>query len=224
MPPDQPSPESIKLNESLVLVEFIGDLFPESGILPKDPVKRAKARLFIDAISNKFAPAQMGVLVNGGDPEKLIQAAEALQAFLPSQGFVVGEFSFADIAIAPFFARLELNLSNDLGGYPEGQGYGQKVLEALRAPGLTRFQQYWKEVLARPSVSSTFDKVRQIWTSSVGPADRVLRIPFWSLPRGGLLSYVPRNRPRENMTKNLAVVGCDQSHHTGPMYIYCLTY
>jgi glutathione S-transferase len=150
----------VKLNESLVLVEFVADLFPESGILPKDPVKRAKARIFVDAVSTKFAPAQMGVVMNGGDPEPLIQALEQVQALLPPQGFAVGEFSLADIAIAPFLARLKVNLSNDLGGYPAGQGYGPKTLEALHTPRLTRFQQYWKEVLAHPSVAGTFDQVR----------------------------------------------------------------
>lgn len=42
VPPD-------KLAESLVFVEFVGDRYPDSGITPKDPVKRAQARLFMRA-------------------------------------------------------------------------------------------------------------------------------------------------------------------------------
>ena len=159
MSPDQPSPDSTKLVESLVLVEFIADLYPESGILPKDPVLRAKARLFVDAVSTKLGPAQAAVIHNGGDPEQLVKAYEHLQALLPPQGFAIGEFSVADIAVAPFFARLELNLANDLGGFPEGKGEGPKILELLQSPKLARIQEYSKALLSHPSVASTFDKV-----------------------------------------------------------------
>ncbi|KAG2738771.1 hypothetical protein P692DRAFT_201904348 [Suillus brevipes Sb2] len=54
--PENPSPESTKLAESLILVEFIGDLYPSSNIVPADPVLRAKARFFIEIVSTKFSP------------------------------------------------------------------------------------------------------------------------------------------------------------------------
>ncbi|KAI0089004.1 glutathione S-transferase C-terminal-like protein [Irpex rosettiformis] len=159
VPPDQPSPESVKLNESLVLVEFIADLYPESGILPKDPVLRAKARLFIDAVSTKYSPAAFKATHSGdGDPEAFVQALESLQALLPPKGFVVGEFSIADIAIAPFLARLEVTLSNDLGPWPANSGEGQKLLKTLQQPKLARLWEYSKEVQSRPSFIATFDK------------------------------------------------------------------
>ena len=147
------------MTESLVLVEFIADLFPESGILPKDPVLRAKARLFIDAVSTKFYPAQAAVVVNGGDPEELVKAYEHMQALLPPVGFAVGEFSVADIAIAPFLARIEVYLANDLGGYPAGKGEGSRILGLLQSPKLTRIQEYSKAVRVHPSVATTFDPV-----------------------------------------------------------------
>lgn len=160
VPPDQPSPESTKLNESLVLVELLADLYPDTGILPKDPVLRAKVRLFIDAVSVKFSPANFSVVHNGGDPELLVQALEHLQSLLPPQGFALGDFSAADIAIAPFVARVELNLENDLGGYPEGKGEGQRILDLIRSPKLARWQEYSKAILSHPAVASTFDRVR----------------------------------------------------------------
>lgn len=120
---------------------------------------RAKARLFIDAVSVKFGPAHFSVAHNGGEPEQLVKALEHLQALLPPQGFAVGEFSAADIAVAPFIARLELSLENDLGSFPEGQGEGQKILALLRSPRLARWQEYSKAVLNHPAVASTFDKV-----------------------------------------------------------------
>ena len=41
--PRAPSPESAKIAESLVLLEFIASLYPDSGLLPKDSVERAHA-------------------------------------------------------------------------------------------------------------------------------------------------------------------------------------
>ena len=65
VPPDQPSPESAKIAESLVLLDFVADLFPDSHLLPKDPVQRARARFFIDTVSTKFVPAWIGLLARG---------------------------------------------------------------------------------------------------------------------------------------------------------------
>ena len=79
VPPDQPSPDSTKIAESLVLVEFVGDLFPESGILPKDPVKRAQARFFIEGISSKFIPAWYAFSIRNGSLDDFYGALEYLQ-------------------------------------------------------------------------------------------------------------------------------------------------
>src|ERR1700761_1379909 len=49
--PENPSAESAKITESLVILEFIADLYPDSGLLPKDPVERARVRFFIDAFT-----------------------------------------------------------------------------------------------------------------------------------------------------------------------------
>jgi glutathione S-transferase len=151
----------VKLNESLVLVEFIADLYPESGLLPTDPVLRAKARLFIDAVTNKLAAVQHKVTDATDDGvELLVQALESLQALLPSTGYAVGEFSIADIAIAPSLARMVLRLENDLGNWPAGEGKGPQRLAVLKQPKLARFWEYAKELQARPSFFTTWDKVR----------------------------------------------------------------
>lgn len=143
-----------------MLVEFVADLYPESGILPTDPVLRAKTRLFIDAVSNKLSATQYKVINLGeGDPELLVQGLEAIQALLPSQGFVVGDFSIADIAIAPFLARLEVLLANDLGNWEGGKGTGPKILKQLQQPKLARLWEYARALEARPSVASTWHKV-----------------------------------------------------------------
>jgi glutathione S-transferase len=165
-PPENPSPESAKIPESLVILDFIADLFPSSTLLPKDPVERAKVRLFIDAVSNKFYPAFAAVVFSSaGDKapeafENLFAGIKALQELLPAGGsFAVGnEFTLADISILPFVARGEVLLSNDFGPYPEGEG--RKAWEKLETdPSFARFMKYYKGLEERASFKKTFDAV-----------------------------------------------------------------
>ncbi|TFK79089.1 glutathione S-transferase C-terminal-like protein [Polyporus arcularius HHB13444] len=159
VPPDQPSPESTKLAESLVLVEFIADLYPNANLLPADPVLRAKARFFIDGVSTKLVPAWHNFLQGKGSVEDLYKAVEYLQEQLPAEGgFAVGQYSIADIAITPFLARARVGLINELGAYPEGEG--KKVWEALSSGQgrLARFGKYITDLLNRDSFKATFDE------------------------------------------------------------------
>ncbi|KAJ7598389.1 glutathione S-transferase [Mycena floridula] len=156
--PDQPSPESEKIVESLVLVEFVADLFPESPLLPKDPVQRAKARFFIEIFSSKFVPAFYATFMRGESFDNGLDAIDALQQLLPKdKKFAVGDdFTIADAAVLPFFARTELALSRDLGAFAEGEG--KKIYETLNTDSrFTRFRQYFSDMKARESFKSTFD-------------------------------------------------------------------
>ncbi|KAJ6514685.1 thioredoxin-like protein [Mycena vulgaris] len=162
VPPDQPSPESIKLAESLILVEFVADLYPASALLPTDAVLRAKARFFIDVVSTKFGPAFMAPL----------DALEALQSLLPAdKPFAVGEeFTAADIALAPFLARMEVALKNDIGAYKEGEG--TKAAEYFFSGGrFARLVKYFDEIKARESFKTTFNAkgIKEKYGERFGP-------------------------------------------------------
>ncbi|KAI0295923.1 hypothetical protein B0F90DRAFT_1811390 [Multifurca ochricompacta] len=88
--PENPSSESAKIAESLVLLEFVAELYPDSGLLPKDLVERARVRFFIDAVSNKlFAPFRTFFL-RGEEPENFIAALADVQELLSPSGFAVG--------------------------------------------------------------------------------------------------------------------------------------
>ncbi|SRR5258706_4747753 len=52
--PTNPSPESFKLTESFILLEFIADLSLSANLYANDPVQRAQIRVFIDTFSKKF--------------------------------------------------------------------------------------------------------------------------------------------------------------------------
>ncbi|KAA1480034.1 hypothetical protein DENSPDRAFT_855654, partial [Dentipellis sp. KUC8613] len=161
VPLDEPSDESIKLAESLVLLEFVAELYPDSNLSPKDAVDRAHARFFISA-TNELTTSLYGFVLRGAAPDALVKDFKMLQRLLPpSGGFAVGDFSFADAAVAPFLVRAELYLRNDIGKFNEGEGIRlyKQVFESAQFAWL---QQYWKDIVARPSIKATFNEVSSL--------------------------------------------------------------
>ncbi|KAG5653856.1 hypothetical protein H0H81_009935 [Sphagnurus paluster] len=158
--PSQPSPESEKITESLVLIEFVADL--TGKLLPKDPVQRAKVRFFVDTVSNTIGPAFGASVLRGEPVTKILDAIEKIQNLLPAEGYAVGsDFTTADIALVPFLARLEVVLKNDFGAFEEGTG--PKAFEELSSePKFARYRKYIADVKARDSYKKTFDEVMRI--------------------------------------------------------------
>ncbi|OCH83753.1 hypothetical protein OBBRIDRAFT_799631 [Obba rivulosa] len=159
VPPEQPSPDSIKLRESQLLLQFVADLFPEARLIPEDPVLRAKVRFFMDIVRTKFVPAWYGHFRGGKPAEPFIGALEELQALLPPSGFVVGEWSIADIAFVTILARAEiiLELDHPLSGWSDGEG--EMIIDMLHGHRFARLAQYHRDLVERPSFKSTFDNV-----------------------------------------------------------------
>jgi glutathione S-transferase len=134
-----------------IIVEFVADLFPESGLMPKDPVQRAKARFFIDAVTNQFASKIRGMF--NGDPELeagLVQGAQALEKLLAGKFALGDKFTAADVALVPFLLRGELVWS-----FHDPSGLQKQIQD--KAP---RLWQYLQDVKAHPSVANTWDPVR----------------------------------------------------------------
>ena len=153
----------MKLNESLVINEFIADIFPEAHLLPADPVKRAKARLFATFVDTTFFDAFRTFFVVPGTPaETLLSALEALQARISAEGkFVLGEeWSLADATIVPFGLRCVALLENDIGKYAPEEG--RKALDALKSPRFARLMKYLAGAKTWPNVQKTYDEVNTI--------------------------------------------------------------
>lgn len=153
-----------------MLVEFVADLFPAARLLPASTVARARARLFIDAVSTRFVPAWHAFLHGKASVDEFYRAVEHIQALLPpSEGakadadgpFAVGAYSVADVAITPFVARIRVALLNELGAYPLGEG--KSVWETMTGAGaggrFERFGRYCVALLERESFKATFDEV-----------------------------------------------------------------
>ena len=151
MPPDVPSPESFKLAESLVICEFIADLFPASGLLPSDPVERAKVRFFVDAASTKFEPPLLDFMRKGGSTDALIAVLKEIQSLLPSgaQVAVGNKFTIADAALAPWLWRLELTLESNIGAFTEADR--KRVLDTYEGETLHVLHEYFGAIKSRKS-------------------------------------------------------------------------
>jgi glutathione S-transferase len=163
--PENPSAESVKITESLVILEFIADLYPDSGLLPKDPVDRARVRFFNDAFSTKvFLPATTFFYIGGDEdetPRAFIAAVAEFQELLPHNAqFAVGDhFTIADVAFAPILSLWELFLPHDLGRFAAGTG--PRVYDELfRGERFARLQKYYVNISSRESFKNTLDVVR----------------------------------------------------------------
>ncbi|EIW74801.1 hypothetical protein CONPUDRAFT_132404 [Coniophora puteana RWD-64-598 SS2] len=157
VPGDQPSPEATVIIETSIIMEFIADLHPEANLLPKDPVERAKVRLFIDTVNTRFAPTFLGFVANGDSYQTVLDGARAVQKLLPDYGkWAIGDqFTIADIAIAPFVSRIELASTCGVGKYAAGED--RLVLDALNSPEFAKFKAYSANLQERPSFKATFD-------------------------------------------------------------------
>ncbi|KAG1837293.1 hypothetical protein F4604DRAFT_1601676, partial [Suillus subluteus] len=152
--PEDPSPLSTKITESNVILEFLADLYPDSGLLPKDPVSRAKVRFFIDASTKHVEGPLYDFLRGDGSYENVLKGIEFVHG-----DFAVGDhYTIADACISLHLARLKIITKTDLGQFPVGLGF--KLGEELKGPKFIKFTKYVDQILGRPSLKQTYDKVR----------------------------------------------------------------
>ncbi|KAG0698741.1 glutathione S-transferase [Suillus ampliporus] len=158
--PEDPSPLSAKIAESNVILEFVADLYPDSGLLPKDPIQRANVRFFINATAKHVEEVFYAFLgLRGQAPyEKVLEGIEFIQGLLEEgRDFAVGDhYTIADACITPHLARLKIVIETDLGNYAVGMGY--KLGEELKRPKFAKFMKYLERMLERPSLKQNHDE------------------------------------------------------------------
>jgi len=107
------------LYESLIINEYLEEKYPETPLLPKDPAKRAKARILLDYGMNHLDGPYQKIRKEMMKDEKerdqqLIEDARKelkrllgrLERELGDQPYLAGEFSLVDAALIPRFVRL----------------------------------------------------------------------------------------------------------------------
>lgn len=161
---EQKTPDYLKLNpygkvpvltdddtvlyESCIINEYLEEKYPNPPLLPKEPAKKAKARILVDYgmahFDNPYQKLRMELMkdakeqnqqvIDGakGEIKKLLQRFESEIGDNP---YLTGEFSLVDADLLPRFTRLE--------------GFG-----VLPDPSLPRLGKYMERMKARPSVKA----------------------------------------------------------------------
>ncbi len=112
--------EGALIYESTVVNEYLEDRFPDSPLMPHDPLGRAEVRLWEDYGDNAFLGPAEGIFIhNKGwrtfEPERLQQmrqqiqdALTRLEKHLEGKKFLVRDtFTLADICFAPRITMLD---------------------------------------------------------------------------------------------------------------------
>jgi glutathione S-transferase len=161
---EQKTPDYLKLNpygkvpvltdddtvlyESCIINEYLEEKYPNPPLLPKEPGKKAKARILVDYgmahFDGPYQKLRMELMKDAKEQnQQLIDGAKAelkklLQRFESDIGenpYLTGEFSLVDADLLPRFTRLE--------------GFG-----VLPDPALPRLGKYMERMKARPSVKA----------------------------------------------------------------------
>ena len=140
--------DSTVLYESLIINEYLEEKYPSPALMPKDPSKKAKARILTDYgmahFDSPYQKLRMELMKDTKEQSQpIIEGAKAelkklLQRFedeLGDQQFLLGDFSLVDANLIPRFSRLE--------------GFG-----ILPDPALPRLAKYIDRMKSRPSVKA----------------------------------------------------------------------
>ena len=106
--------------ESAIINEYLEDKYPAVPLMPKDPFKRSRARIWIDYCNTRVQRAGGNIAHDyqvEKSKEELKQYLETLNLEMTDREYIVGDYSLADITYIPFFCRLDryqAKIGNDL--------------------------------------------------------------------------------------------------------------
>jgi glutathione S-transferase len=96
--------------ESAIINEFLEEKYPAVPLMPKDHLKRARVRIWVDYCNTRLQHAG-GKIAHDYEVEKsaqeLRQHLETLNREMRDREYIVDDYSLADITYIPFFVRRE---------------------------------------------------------------------------------------------------------------------
>jgi len=107
------------LYESAIINEYLDEKYPTPALRPADPARRAKMRILIDFIDQHLNPPYTAYRLEFQKPEdqqdkglmetkrrEVLDHLKVLDQELAGKEYLLGEFTLADVAIAPRLFRL----------------------------------------------------------------------------------------------------------------------
>ncbi|KAI8885195.1 glutathione S-transferase [Backusella circina FSU 941] len=149
--------EDTNIAEFLVIIEYLADSYPEKKLLPESALQRAQIRFAIEYFGSKINGEWFKLINNHKsdevreDYDKNINTAfnrfdELLRQQSTSGPYFSGEkYSLADIAIAPFYARIKAT--------------NQFVLENYQSEAVKnspRLAEFLNGIISRPSFQESY--------------------------------------------------------------------
>ena len=130
--------EDFVLPESVVIMEYLEERYPEPPLWPADPAERAGGRLLVerfDELSRSYYALRRG---EDDARERLDAELAALDSLLAGRPFLTGrEFGLADAAYLPWILRAEAMLGVNLDAHPALAGWVARVGERPSVAGET---------------------------------------------------------------------------------------
>jgi glutathione S-transferase len=116
------------LPESVVIMEYLNERFPEPALWPIDPAERALGRLWLDQFDDRLGRDYYAV--RRGEESVLDRRLGELDAALEAQAFLSGrQYGLADIGYAPWILRARSNLGVDLEPFPTLSAWLERLSE-----------------------------------------------------------------------------------------------
>jgi glutathione S-transferase len=96
--------------ESAIINEYLEEKYPAVALMPKDPFKKSRARIWIDYCNTRLQRAGGNIAHDyqvEKSKEELKQYLETLNREMGDREYIAGDYSLADITYIPFFCRLD---------------------------------------------------------------------------------------------------------------------
>ena len=108
--------DGLVLPESVVIMEYLEERFPEPALWPPDPAERALGRLWLDRFDARLGHEYYAL--RRGEPSRLDARLRDLDEALEAQPFLSGrQYGLADIGYLPWILRARTNLGVELEPY-----------------------------------------------------------------------------------------------------------